>query len=80
MELCLHSPNMPSWCGAQLKKHRDNFTFTFYIIKMYFMKLYSCIGFSHKGSDSSLVKFSLNPVIFFPVLDKVPHHEDVHYA
>jgi len=47
---------------------------------MYFMKLYSCIGFSHKGSDSSLVKFSLNPVIFFPVLDKVPHHEDVHYA
>jgi hypothetical protein len=23
-----HSPNTPSWCGAQLK-HRDNFTFTF---------------------------------------------------
>jgi len=23
-------PNMPSWCGAQLKtKHKDNFTFTF---------------------------------------------------
>jgi hypothetical protein len=28
VELCLHSPNTPSWRGAQLK-HRDNFTFTF---------------------------------------------------
>jgi hypothetical protein len=26
----LHSPNTPSWRGAQLK-HRDNFTFTFYL-------------------------------------------------
>jgi hypothetical protein len=26
--LYLHSPNTPSWRGAQLK-HRDNFTFTF---------------------------------------------------
>jgi hypothetical protein len=26
MELYLHSPNSPSWRGAQLK-HRDNFTF-----------------------------------------------------
>jgi hypothetical protein len=24
VELYLHSPNTPSWCGAQLK-HRDNF-------------------------------------------------------
>jgi hypothetical protein len=30
VELYLHSPDMPSWHGAQLrKKHRDNFTFTF---------------------------------------------------
>jgi hypothetical protein len=29
VELYLHSPDMPSWRGAQLKKkHRDNFTFT----------------------------------------------------
>jgi hypothetical protein len=28
VELYLHSPNTPSWHGAQLK-HRDNFTFTF---------------------------------------------------
>jgi hypothetical protein len=28
VELYLHSPNTPSWRGAQLK-HRDNFTFTF---------------------------------------------------
>jgi hypothetical protein len=27
VELYLHSPNMPSWRGAQLK-HRNNFTFT----------------------------------------------------
>jgi hypothetical protein len=29
VELYLHSPNTPSLRGAQLKKHRDNFTFTF---------------------------------------------------
>jgi hypothetical protein len=28
VELCLHSPNTPSWRGAYLK-HRDNFAFTF---------------------------------------------------
>jgi hypothetical protein len=28
LELYLRSSNMPSWFGAQLKKHRDNFTFT----------------------------------------------------
>jgi hypothetical protein len=29
VELYFHSPNTPSWRGAQLKKkHRDNFTFT----------------------------------------------------
>jgi len=28
VELYLHSPNTPSWRGAQLKQ-RDNFTFTF---------------------------------------------------
>jgi hypothetical protein len=27
VELYLHYPNTPSWCGAQLQ-HRDNFTFT----------------------------------------------------
>jgi len=26
VELYLHSSNMPSWRGARLKKHRDNFT------------------------------------------------------
>jgi hypothetical protein len=28
VEIYLHSPNTPSWRGAQLK-HRDSFTFTF---------------------------------------------------
>jgi hypothetical protein len=31
VELYLHSPNTPSWCGAQLKKHRYKFTFNFFI-------------------------------------------------
>jgi hypothetical protein len=30
VELYLHSPNTPSWRGSKLKKHRDNFTFTFF--------------------------------------------------
>jgi hypothetical protein len=30
VELYLHSPNMPSWRGAQLK-HRDKFTFYLYL-------------------------------------------------
>jgi hypothetical protein len=30
VELHLHSHNTPSWHGAQLKKHRDNFTFYYY--------------------------------------------------
>jgi len=29
VELYFHSPDTTSGCGAQLKKHRDNFTFTF---------------------------------------------------
>jgi hypothetical protein len=32
VELYLHSLNMLSWRGAQLK-HRDNFTFTFTLLK-----------------------------------------------
>jgi hypothetical protein len=34
VELYLHSPNTPSWRGAQLK-HRDNFTFSFYPHKLF---------------------------------------------
>jgi hypothetical protein len=32
VELYLHSPSTLSWRGAQLKKYRDNFTFTFNIL------------------------------------------------
>jgi hypothetical protein len=28
VKLYLHPSNTPSWRGAQLKKHRDNFTFS----------------------------------------------------
>jgi hypothetical protein len=31
VELYFHSPNTPSGRGAQLKKHKDNFNFTFFI-------------------------------------------------
>jgi len=35
MDLYLHSPNTPSWRGAQLKmQHKDNFTFTFMKLDM----------------------------------------------
>jgi hypothetical protein len=36
----LHSPNMPSWHGAQLK-HRDNFTFTSVKAFRTFIRAYS---------------------------------------
>jgi hypothetical protein len=32
VELYFHSPNTPSWRGAQLKKHRDKFTFTVVVV------------------------------------------------
>jgi hypothetical protein len=43
VELYLHSPNTPSWCGAQLK-HRDNFTF------------YLCISLNSHHIDRCLKK------------------------
>jgi hypothetical protein len=30
VKLYLHSPNTPSWSGAQLGEHSDNFTFYLY--------------------------------------------------
>jgi len=36
VELYLHSPNTPSWRGAQLK-HRDNFTF--YLLPLHTMPI-----------------------------------------
>jgi Zn-dependent alcohol dehydrogenase len=30
VELYFHSPNTPSWRGAQFRKHMDNCTFTFF--------------------------------------------------
>jgi hypothetical protein len=35
VEPYLHSPNTPSWLDAQLKKHRDNFTFYLYLYYLY---------------------------------------------
>jgi hypothetical protein len=32
VELYLHSPSTPSWCGARLKKHRGNFIISLYIL------------------------------------------------
>jgi hypothetical protein len=55
VELYLHSPNKPSWHGAQLK-HRDNFTFYISVILSYFLisssirMLYS-IYRTNSGSD-----------------------------
>jgi hypothetical protein len=47
VELYIHSPNMPSWHGAQLK-HRDNFTFTLHgKIK----QVNNTVGLSNKWKD-----------------------------
>jgi hypothetical protein len=35
VELYIYFPNTPSWHGVQLKKHRDNFTFTFTLLDFY---------------------------------------------
>jgi len=35
LELCIHSPNTPSWHGAQLKKRTINFTLP-YLTLLYF--------------------------------------------
>jgi hypothetical protein len=43
VELYLHSPNAPSWRGAQLK-HRDKFTFNFYLYRI--LKKYFSVGSS----------------------------------
>jgi hypothetical protein len=37
LELYLHSPNTPSWRGAQLK-HRDNFTFYILLLAWYLVQ------------------------------------------
>jgi len=41
VELYLHSPNKPSWRGAQFK-HRENFTFTFFTYTWKQMSNFSC--------------------------------------
>jgi hypothetical protein len=38
VELYLHSPNAPSWHGAQMGEHRDNFTF--YTILVIILNIY----------------------------------------
>jgi hypothetical protein len=55
VELYLHSPNTPSWRGAQLK-HSDNFTFTFLGLLIcccprgFVQKLWAHFLLSHRGS------------------------------
>jgi hypothetical protein len=45
VELYLHSSNMPSWRGAQLK-HRDNFTFTFNFVWQLMLYSYDLVSWS----------------------------------
>jgi hypothetical protein len=50
VELYLHSPNTPSWLGAQLK--RRDFTFAFYLLKLYSDTLvYDCETLIEKESE-----------------------------
>jgi hypothetical protein len=55
VELYLHSPNMPSWRSAQLRKHRDNFTFAKLILPIV---LYGC-DLSHEGKKIRVFGTSL---------------------
>jgi hypothetical protein len=48
MELYLHSPYTSSLGGAQLKKHRDNFIFTFYMLRSWFEYRTSPSGEIHR--------------------------------
>jgi hypothetical protein len=41
VEIYLHSPNMPSWRGAQLK-HRENFTFYLYLLEFNYRIIRVC--------------------------------------
>jgi hypothetical protein len=50
VELNLHSPNTPSWRGAQLKKqHWDNFTFTLPCVSRHLEKFPSGLIFKYKN-------------------------------
>jgi hypothetical protein len=51
LELFLHSPNTPSWRGAQLGEHRDNFTF---IIKSYGVCYVYCIVLKNMDTQNKV--------------------------
>jgi hypothetical protein len=67
VELYLHSPNMLSWCGAQLK-HRDNFTFacvcTQFLLKykMYFLEIWISLFCEGEGNISSSSDNEVRPI------------------
>jgi hypothetical protein len=50
VELCLHSPNTPSWRGTQVE-HRDNFTFTVIVECCLYFMLYITDYFNPTQSD-----------------------------
>jgi hypothetical protein len=51
VELYLHSPNTPSWCGAQLK-HRDNFTLLLPLDNVVYRSWLAFLENSHDGEKS----------------------------
>jgi hypothetical protein len=53
VKLYLHSPNTLQWRGAQLR-HRNNFTFTFYIRVKEWNVLIDCITIKHSRNDLEL--------------------------
>jgi len=61
MELYFHSPNTPSWSGAQLK-HRD--IFTFYIC--FTVIIHAIVILGSIGADTAVsveFEFELNPFV-----------------
>jgi hypothetical protein len=75
VELYLHSPNTPSWRGAQLK-HRDNFTFTLpYISKQnfVFMCCFSCVLHAPTSHFLDLI----TPRLLYANVNPVPMHRTI---
>jgi hypothetical protein len=56
VELYIHSPNTPSWIGAQLK-HRDNFTFIFYLYTITLINSGTALVSKHYSMLSQLCHF-----------------------
>jgi hypothetical protein len=62
MELYLHSPNMPSWRGAQLK-HRENFTLHLENLDKYYLRSLKYVYFKNEETETAISLYTSRAVI-----------------